>query len=185
MKRLLSAILAFLMIPALTLAGSAHTHTDEEASPMAMGAGTGTSAAYLTVTNNGDEPDRLIGGSTPVARIVQIHDMTIENDVMTMFELPDGLEIPAGETVELKPQGLHVMLIDLTQDLRPGDTVELTLQFERAGAVTLDVPVGGEAPEDATEVTAGDLVIAGAWVRMAPMLTDTMGTPDASPTADS
>jgi copper(I)-binding protein len=186
MKRTIAAFLALVMIPVLSLGSLAHAGSEAspEASPMSMG--TGTSAAYLTITNSGDEADRLIGGSTDVAQTVEIHDMKLENDVMSMFELPDGLEIPAGETVELMPQSLHVMLIDLTQDLNPGDMVELTLEFEHAGEVTLTVPVGFEAPEEETEITAGDLVISGAWMRAAPMLSDSMpmGTPDASPEAD-
>lgn len=132
-------------------------------------AGTGTSAAYMEITNNGNEPDTLIAASTDVAETVEIHTVVMEGDVMKMQELEDGLKIPAGETVVLERGSYHVMLINLTTDLLEGDEYTLTLEFENAGEVEIPVVVANEAPEDSV-VDAGDLVITGAILRPAPML---------------
>lgn len=72
---------------------------------------------------------RLVAAESPVAGVVEIHEMTMENQVMRMRAVP-GLDLAAGRTVELKPGGYHVMLMDLKQAVRPGDTVALTLVFE-------------------------------------------------------
>lgn len=138
-------------------------------------AGTGTGAAYMTVTNGGAESDRLLGGSADVAQIVEIHDMKIEGGVMRMIPLIDGLEVPGGQSVSLQPQGFHVMLIDLTRDLKPGEQFDLTLTFERAGDVVVPVVIGPAAPEGAAAVSAGEITIAGAWSRPAPMLSPGTG----------
>ncbi len=97
---------------------------------------------FLTITNGGDEDDRLIAASTPVAGRVEIHEMKMDGDVMRMRPLVDGLPIPAGQTVVLEPGGYHLMLMDLTDALTEGDTFELSLTFEKAGEVTVTVDVG-------------------------------------------
>lgn len=81
-------------------------------------------AGFLKITNHGDQPDRLIAASSAICDVGQIHTMVIENDVMKMQELKDGLEIPAGATVELKPKSFHVMFIGLRQELLEGGTIE-------------------------------------------------------------
>ena len=96
---------------------------------------------FFTVTNKGLSDDRLIGASTDIAGRVEIHEMAMENDVMKMRELEDGLPIPAGETVALKPGGYHVMFMDLNQALTHGQSVAVTLEFENAGQVDLTLPV--------------------------------------------
>lgn len=152
------------------------------ASPMA-GENLSTGAVFLTIRNDGAEADRLLGGTTDMALGVEVHEMRTENGVGTMRFLENGLEIPAGETVSLESGGTHLMLIGLTESLYPEATYELTLVFERAGEVTLTVPVRRNAPEgdEAGEpVTAADLTIEGAWSRPAPKL-DGMATPAATP----
>jgi periplasmic copper chaperone A len=72
---------------------------------------------------------KLVSASSPVASVVEIHEMTMEGDVMKMRAIP-GLGLPAGKSVDLKPGGYHVMLMDLKQQLRPGDTVPVTLVIE-------------------------------------------------------
>jgi copper(I)-binding protein len=67
---------------------------------------------------------------TPVAGVVEVHEMTMEKDVMKMRALTNGLELPAGKAVELKPGGYHVMLMDLKQQMKEGDTVPVTLVVE-------------------------------------------------------
>jgi len=164
--------------------GSAHEGHDHgnpatpEASPEMN---TGTGSVYLTITNGGDAPDRLLSASTDAALTIEMHALAVTNDVMAMTPLQDGLVIPAGETVVLAPQVMHLMLVNLTRDLRPGDTYDLVLTFERAGEVSVTVTVGAGAPEATLAVTAGDLSIEGVWSLPAPMLTSGTGVPEATP----
>lgn len=93
---------------------------------------------------------RLVGASTPVAGVAEVHEMKMEGDTMKMRALPQGLELPAGQTVELKPGGYHLMLTDLKQPVNVGATVPITLRFVDAkGAATeqtLQLPVAVSAP---------------------------------------
>jgi copper(I)-binding protein len=106
---------------------------------------------FLTIENKGATPDRLIGGAGDVAGKVEIHEMAMNNGVMTMRPLDKGLVIEPGKTVKLAPGGFHLMLMDLKTPFKQGDKVPLTLQFEKAGkvALSLDVEgVGAQAPHD-------------------------------------
>ncbi|MFC6758852.1 copper chaperone PCu(A)C [Sulfitobacter porphyrae] len=96
---------------------------------------------FLTVTNGGDSDDTLIAASSDTAARVEIHEMAMQGEVMKMRALENGLPIPAGETVMLKPGGYHIMFMDLSGPMTEGDTAEVTLTFEKAGAVTLTMPV--------------------------------------------
>lgn len=100
---------------------------------------------FLTITNSGTEPDRLIAATSPAAGEVQIHEMKMEGDVMKMAELPDGLVIPAGETVTLAPGGFHLMFMQLKQGFVEGTKIAVTLTFEKAGTVDVELDVGGIA----------------------------------------
>jgi copper(I)-binding protein len=107
-------------------------------------------AAYLTL----ESPigDRLTGLSTPAASITQLHTMTMEGGVMKMNRLA-GLDLPAGQPVKLEPGATHIMLIGLTDKLRPGQSFPLTLTFEKAGKREVTVRVekaGAMGPENAT-----------------------------------
>jgi copper(I)-binding protein len=103
-------------------------------------AGAKSGAVFVTIENTGDTPDQLLGASSDVAAMTEIHQMSMENDVMTMK--PAGiLDIPAHGTVELKPHGLHIMLMGLKQRFAEGDTFAVTLTFAKAGSVTLQVVV--------------------------------------------
>jgi len=101
--------------------------------------------AYLNITNNGAADDRLVSVSSPAAGVSQIHEMKMDGDVMKMNALPDGLVIPAGQTVKLEPGGYHLMLMELTGPLVEGQSITVTLTFEKAGAVDVQVPVGSPA----------------------------------------
>jgi copper(I)-binding protein len=104
---------------------------------------------YLTIENKGSAPDRLIGGSADVAGTVQIHEMAVNNGVMTMRPLDNGLTIEPGKTVKLAPGGFHLMLLDLKNPLKQGDKLPVTLEFEKAGKVKLSLDVqgvGAQAP---------------------------------------
>ena len=96
---------------------------------------------YLIIANQGTEADRLVSASSPVAAKVEIHSMEVVDDIMTMRPVEGGLEIPAGETVELKPGGLHVMFMGVTEPFAEGDTVPVALEFEKAGSVEIAFPV--------------------------------------------
>ncbi|MHB1218489.1 MAG: copper chaperone PCu(A)C [Alphaproteobacteria bacterium] len=102
-------------------------------------------AAYLRITNASKETDRLVAVSTPVAGKAELHSVTDDNGVMKMRPV-DGVAVKPGQTVELKPGGLHIMLTDVQGGLKPGDTVPLTLTFEKAGAksvsASVDKPAG-------------------------------------------
>lgn len=84
---------------------------------------------------------RLVGVSTPAAGIAEVHEMKMEGDVMKMREVKGGLDLPARQTVELKPSGLHVMLMDLKQPIAKGATLPLTLRFEDAKGVKSSLEV--------------------------------------------
>ncbi|WP_114943613.1 DUF1775 domain-containing protein [Microvirga calopogonii] len=106
---------------------------------------------YVRITNTGATPDRLIGGSFPLASKVEVHEMRLDGDVMRMKPVEGGLEIKPGATVELKPGGLHLMFMDLKEPLKDGQTVKGTLVFEKAGSVEVEYAVrgmGGEAPAE-------------------------------------
>jgi periplasmic copper chaperone A len=107
---------------------------------------------YLTIENRGSTSDRLLGGSADVADKIQIHAMAMNNGVMTMRPLDNGLTIEPGKTVKLAPGGYHLMMLDLKSPLKQGDKVPVTLEFEKAGKVKLSLDVqgvGAQAPADA------------------------------------
>lgn len=110
-------------------------------------AGTG---AFMQLTAR--EGARLVGVSSPVAGVAEVHEMRLEGDVMRMRAVP-GLDLPAGKTVELKPGGYHVMLLDLKSALPKDSSVPLTLSFTDAkgqrSQLELKVPVKAAAPAGA------------------------------------
>ena len=108
-----------------------------------MSASEMTSAVYFVIVNEGSQADTLIGASTDVAKVVEMHETQIKEDVAEMVPV-SRLDIPAGGRIEFKPGGYHVMLIGLTQDLKVGETLKLTLQFEKSGAIALVVPIQPE-----------------------------------------
>lgn len=107
--------------------------------------------AYATITNHGLVADRLLELRSPMIGHGEVHEMSMEGGVMKMRSLPGGLEIPPGETVELKPGGYHGMLMGLAGPILDGKTVPLTFVFERAGEVLVDAraaPIGASSPPD-------------------------------------
>jgi hypothetical protein len=104
--------------------------------------GAKVAGGYLNISNNGAAADKLVGGATDIAGRVEVHEMSMNNGVMQMRPLDAGLELKAGQTVELKPGGHHVMFLDLKRQLKEGDTVNATLQFEKAGKVDVTFKVG-------------------------------------------
>ena len=102
-------------------------------------------AGYMTITNTGTEPDRLIGGSLPQAGKFEVHEMRMENNVMTMRPIDGGLEIKPGQTVKLAPGGYHVMFMQLKEPLKEGEVLKGELVFEKAGKVPIEYKVGAIA----------------------------------------
>ncbi|GBD24586.1 hypothetical protein HRbin29_02268 [bacterium HR29] len=99
------------------------------------------SSVYMHIENRGSQADRLVGVACPLAGMAQIHEVVTEGGQSKMQEMAHGLEIPPGGHVELKPGGYHIMLMDLERPLQEGETIEVTLRFERAGEITIAVPV--------------------------------------------
>lgn len=95
--------------------------------------GAAVAGGYLKITNTGTKPDRLLGGSTDVAKRFEVHEMSMDNGVMKMRELKSGLDIPPGATVELKPGSYHIMMQGLAHPLAKGERVKASLTFEQAG----------------------------------------------------
>jgi periplasmic copper chaperone A len=103
--------------------------------------GATTGAGYMTITNAGTTPDRLMSGSSDVAPKFEVHEMTMENGVAKMRLIKGGLEIKPGETVELKPGSFHVMFVGLKKPLTAGGHIKTTLVFEKAGTVNVEYDV--------------------------------------------
>lgn len=103
-------------------------------------AGRRTTGCYLTLTSASD--DRLMGITSTLAGRVQIHESRMESNMMMMHEVEGGLALPAGQAVELKPGGNHIMLLGVTEPLEAGDTVPLTLTFASAAPLEVSAAVG-------------------------------------------
>jgi copper(I)-binding protein len=147
----------FLLAVALALAGGIAVAEEYSAGTIQIGnpwtratpKGSTVAGAYMTLTNKGSAPDRLVGGSSAVADRFEVHSMVMDGGVAKMRPVDGGLEIKPGETVELKPGGLHVMLTGLKQPLNKGEKVKATLEFEKAGRVEIEYTVealGAAAP---------------------------------------
>lgn len=99
-------------------------------------------AAFMQVMNHSSTDDRLIGAASPVAELVELHTHEEdENGVMRMIHVEEGFPVAAGETLMLVRGGNHVMFMGITDPFEQGDTIPLTLTFEQAGDINVDVPV--------------------------------------------
>jgi len=107
------------------------------ATPASAPAGGG----FLKITNTGTTSDRLTSASSPAAELVQVHEMKMDGNVMRMREVERGLEIPAGGSVTLAPGGFHLMMMGLKGPLKQGTPVPLTLVFEKAGRIDVELMV--------------------------------------------
>ena len=113
--------------------------------------GAKVAGGFLKIENKGTTPDRLIGGSLPLAGRFEVHMMAMDGGVMIMRHLDKGLDIPAGQTLELKPGSYHLMFMDLKDGLKEGERIKGTLVFEKAGTIEVDYkiePVGAKASGD-------------------------------------
>lgn len=146
MKRFVIAALAATAAVAVAAPAFAHDYTVgalKIAHPWARATpkGAAVGGGYLKITNTGAAPDRLIGGSSDAAGKFEIHEMSMDGGVMKMRPLANGITIKPGETVELKPGGLHVMFMGLRKPFAEGDMVKSTLVFEKAGKVNVEFKV--------------------------------------------
>lgn len=127
---------------------------------------TGVSGAYMSITNNGTDDVTLISVSAEGVGMAQIHETTVdENDMASMQEMAEGILIPAGETVDLMPGGLHIMLMQLENDLVEGETVIIILEFDNDVPINLYAPIVSMMPEDIEPRVVGDISITAYWVR--------------------
>ena len=94
-------------------------------------------AGYFSITNNGQKEDKLISAKGDFAAIIEIHSTSMENNIMKMNEIENGLIIPAGETVTFKPGGLHLMFKSLLHPLIKGEKHKVILLFEKSGEVEI------------------------------------------------
>ena len=113
-----------------------------EAGAPVVGEAPVNSAAYMTIENRGDAADRLLDVDAAIARRVELHRTVVDDRGMAIMRPVEVVHVPAGETAELRPGGLHVMLLGLDSELTSGDTIELVLRFERFGPLELRAPVG-------------------------------------------
>ena len=96
---------------------------------------------YLTITNTGTTPDTLLGGSIEFAGRLEVHEMSMDGGIMRMRELKPGLVVKPGETVTLKPGGLHLMFMEVKKQPSVGSTAKGTLEFEKAGKVAIEFKI--------------------------------------------
>ncbi len=107
------------------------------ARPAAMG---GNAAIYFTLVNKGNTSDALVAVSSDAAETAGTHETRMEGDIISMVPVP-RIEVPAGGRTELEPGGFHVMLVRLKRDLSSGDTVSVTLRFEKSDEITVEAEV--------------------------------------------
>lgn len=135
----------FALAASLLIAGSAMAQTGqpkiENAWARATPGKAENGAAYLTIVS--PVPDRLTGVSTPKAKTAELHEMTMQGGVMKMRPLPNGINLPAGQPVTLKPGGMHIMLMGLKQPLKQGESFPLTLSLQKGGMKEVNVAVEG------------------------------------------
>jgi hypothetical protein len=105
---------------------------------------TGSSAVYMTLEIEGDEPDRLVAAATPMAERAELHTHVMDQGVARMRPV-SAVEVAPGAPTVLQPGGLHLMLMGLKQQLVEGDTLPLTVTFEKAGSAEIEVPILGLA----------------------------------------
>ena len=139
------SIIAITLITALVLSACGTESTGpeisvEDAWARPVPAAGGNGAVFFRLVNTGNEADQLIGGESPVAGSVEIHKTTMEEGVMRMEHIP-GLELPVKGEALLEPVGYHVMLIGANTSLALGDTLPITLRFEKSGEIQMEVQV--------------------------------------------
>jgi copper(I)-binding protein len=125
----------------MLVAGSAWSQVEiSDAWMRATAPGQKTAAGYMTIRNKSAQPERLVGGSSQVAAKVETHVSMKDGEIVRMREVK-GYDIPANGMFELKPNGSHLMLVDLKRPLKEGERIPVVLKFEKAGEVKVDFEV--------------------------------------------
>jgi copper(I)-binding protein len=101
----------------------------------------GNSAVYFVIENSGDQADTLLKAEATIAEFVEVHESNMDSNGMIKKQKRDRVSAPNNANTPFQPGGLHVMLVNLTQDLKVGDHFDLILSFEQAGQVQVDVEV--------------------------------------------
>jgi copper(I)-binding protein len=141
-KRVFLLICLILSLSVLAACGSNDGEMKVEMVKANLTLPTETGAVYMTISNETGEDDVLTAASVPGCATVELHEMLMENDIMNMRQVEGGeIPIPAGETVELKQGGLHVMCIGKTGEFAVGDSVEVTLEFDKAGTIEVTAEI--------------------------------------------
>jgi copper(I)-binding protein len=139
------SLMVFLALVLAVAAASAGQSPVEVKNPWARpGTRGGNSAVYMEIHNAQPQADRLVAAGTDVAQTVELHETRMRGGMHRMQQVR-SIAVPAGGKVQLRPGGLHVMLIRLTTPLRVGDRFPLILRFERAGRLTVEVEVREQA----------------------------------------
>lgn len=133
---LLAAMLAGLN--SCTPRGGSLTVKDAWARPGQAG---GATAVYFVIENSQPEDETLLGAASDAAMMTEVHMTETDADGMSKMIHQESVAVPAGESVEFRPGGLHVMLMNLKEDLEPGQTLTVTLRFAGAGEVQVEAPV--------------------------------------------
>jgi periplasmic copper chaperone A len=154
MSQLCKSLFAMSILAATAGTALAQTYTVgslkiEQPWTRATPGGAKVGGGYLTITNTGSEPDRLVGGTLAQAGRFEMHEMKMEGGTARMREVKGGLEIAPGQKVEFKPGGYHIMFMDLRAPFKQGETLKGQLRFEKAGTVDIEYKVqsvGAGAP---------------------------------------
>jgi len=155
MKTWISFVLPFAVFAPMALASSLSAAQTTVSDPWVRGTVAQQTASGLFARITSAKGGRLVAATSPVAGVVEIHEMAMDGDVMKMRALPNGLDLPAGKVVELKPGGYHLMLLDLKQQMKAGDTVPVTLVIEGADKKREMVEI--KAPVRALNATAAPM----------------------------
>jgi len=143
MRAIILFAMALFAAPAPALAHPGHIKVEKPyARATAPGAAVG--GGYATIRNTGTSADRLVGATSPVSARAELHEMAVVDNVMRMREVK-GIDVPANGALELKPGGYHLMFMELKAPLKQGDKVPVTLKFEKAGDVKVELSVEGMA----------------------------------------
>lgn len=143
-------LIALVAATLLTIAGAALALADEyklgwlvivHPHARATPSNSPVSGGFMVIKNTGTETDRLVGGSATFSTGFQVHEMKMDGDVMMMRPVEGGLEIPAGDQVEFKPGGYHIMFTGLSGQLKPGEKRKARLVFEKAGEIEVEFDV--------------------------------------------
>ena len=146
----LAALFSVLALPALALDYKLGAIEIRQPWTRATAPTAESGGGFLVLTNTGTTPDRLIAVKSPTADKAEIHEMKMEGNVMRMRELEKGIEIRPGATVELKPGGFHIMFMGLKAPFAKDAKVPLTLVFEKAGSIDVELNVqamGAASPD--------------------------------------